>query len=86
MNIKQTLQAWACMAFTRAKKLGYEYVVYKDAPLVRVLDKLFQSECKYCMATRALVFGVGLGLANWYGLALVAVAVGLTLFERICTR
>lgn len=74
----------ACLLFSRAKELGYEHVVYEDAPLVRMLDFLFQSECKYCMATRALVFGVGVGIGGWLGGSLIAVAVGLTFFERFC--
>lgn len=54
----------------------------KSDPLVVLLDFLFSSSCKYCMAVRALVFGVGLGLANWFGVALVALALACTLGEK----
>ena len=78
------LKSLSCKLFCRAKELGYKYVIYQGAPLVRLLDLLFESECKYCMATRALVFGFGLALANLLGVALILVAVGLTAFERFC--
>lgn len=81
---KAKLQALSCKLFARAKELGYKYVIYENAPLVRMLDFLFQSECKYCMATRALVFGVGVGIGGWFGVTLIAIAVGLTFFERFC--
>ena len=81
---KVKFQALACKAFAWAKGKGYQHLIYPGAPLVRVLDFLFQSECKYCMAMRAGVFGFGLALANWLGLALILVAVGLTVFERFC--
>ncbi len=82
--IKAKLQALSCKTFAWAKGKGYKHLVYPGAPLVRLLDFLFESECKYCMATRAAVFGFGLALANWLGLALILVAVGLTFFERFC--
>ena len=78
------IQALSCKLFAQAKELGYKFVIFEGAPLVRLLDFLFQSECKYCMATRAVVFGIGLGLANWFGLGLIIIAVGLTFFERFC--
>lgn len=81
---KSKLQALSCTLFSHAKELGYKFVIYEGAPLVRLLDFLFESECKYCMATRALVFGLGLGLGGWCGVGLIAVAVGLTFFERFC--
>ena len=81
---KTTFQALSCKLFGWAKGQGYKHLVYPGAPLVRLLDFLFQSECKYCMATRAGVFGIGLGLANWFGLGLIVIAVGLTFFERFC--
>lgn len=84
MNLKTTLQSLSCTLFARAKQWGYDYLIYERAPLVRLLDFLFQSECKYCMATRALVFGFGLAFGGWLGAALIAVAVGLTFFERFC--
>lgn len=81
---KAKFQALACKTFAWAKGKGYKYLVYEGAPLVRSLDFLFGSECKYCMATRALVCGIGLGMADWLGLALIVIAVGLTFFERFC--
>ena len=81
---KATFQALACKAFAWAKGKGYQHLVYPGAPLVRSLDFLFGSECKYCMASRALVFGVGLGVGGWIGMGLVAVAVALSVIERFC--
>ena len=54
----------------------------RSDPLVRLLDTLFGSECKYCMAARCLAFGVGLGMFNWLGLILMALAILMTLGER----
>lgn len=61
----------------------------KSAPLVRALDLLFGSECKYCMSVRAFLAGTGVGLSFvgsflsfFFGVALVALAVALTLGER----
>lgn len=60
----------------------------KTDPLVILLDAGFGSECKYCMATRALLFGLGLGLITrldaWsaLGLVLVVTAVALTMGEK----
>lgn len=34
----------------------------KSDPLVIALDFLFGSNCKYCMAVRALIFGFGLAV------------------------
>jgi hypothetical protein len=82
--MKQKLKALSCKLFTYVKEKGYAYLIYERSPLVRLLDFMFQSECKYCMATRALVFGIGLGFGGWIGLSLVVVAVGLTFFERFC--
>lgn len=82
--IKNKLKLLSCKLFAYAKSKGYTHLIYEGAPLVRLLDFLFQSECKYCMATRALVFGLGVGLGGWFGVMLIAVAVGLTFFERFC--
>lgn len=82
--MKQNLIALSCKAFSRMKKWGYDYIVYEGAPLVRWLNKWFGSECKYCMTTRALVCGIGMGMANGLGLALIVIAVGLTFFENFC--
>jgi hypothetical protein len=54
----------------------------KTDPLVVALDWALGSSCKYCMAVRALMFGIGLGLFNVFGLVLMALAVLMTLGER----
>jgi hypothetical protein len=54
----------------------------KTDPLVVALDWAFGSECKYCMAVRALMFGIGLGLFDLFGLVLMALSLLLTLGER----
>ena len=57
----------------------------KDDPLVKVIDYVFGSNCKYCMVIRAVVFGVGAGLlfSFWViGLMLMAGAVAMTLGEK----
>jgi hypothetical protein len=82
--MKTKLKAVACKAFAYFKGKGYQHLIYPGAPIVRSLDFLFGSECKYCMATRALVFGVGLGVGGWIGLSLVASAVVLSVIERFC--
>jgi hypothetical protein len=51
-------------------------------PLVRLYNALIGSSCKYCMATRAGMIGLGVGMFNLYGLALIALAVGFTVGER----
>jgi hypothetical protein len=82
--MKNKLKALSCKLFGWAKNKGYEHLIYPGAPLVKTIDFLFQSECKYCMSLRAMVFGFGLALTNWLGLALILAAVGLTVFERFC--
>jgi hypothetical protein len=54
----------------------------KTDPLVVALDWSLGSSCKYCMAVRALMFGIGLGLFNVFGLVLMALAVLMTFGER----
>jgi hypothetical protein len=54
----------------------------KDDPLVRVIDAIAGSECKYCMGVRLGMIGMGLGLFSWYGLGLIALAILLTLGEK----
>lgn len=60
----------------------------KQAPLVRALDFVAGSECKYCMAVRCLIFGAGLAITAsggvWVvvGLALAAVPVLMAVGER----
>jgi hypothetical protein len=36
----------------------------------------------YCAVVRALLIGLGAGLFNWFGLFLVALAIGLRMGER----
>lgn len=56
--------------------------------LVRLLDALFGSECKYCMAVRCLLIGVGVALpvgGGWCilaGFASAGVAIVMTVGER----
>jgi hypothetical protein len=54
----------------------------KQQPTVRLLDLVVGSECKYCMAVRCLVLGVGIGRMDLWGLVLVVTAIALTLGER----
>lgn len=57
----------------------------KSDPLVRLLDFLAGSECKYCMAVRCLMLGFGLALLFSFplvGLAILALAFLFTLGER----
>lgn len=84
MTIKQHIHALACRAYAAVELFGYAYLVYPNSLLVRVLDKTVGSKCKYCMAVRALIVGFGLGFGGWLGVALVAVAVGLTVIENGC--
>jgi hypothetical protein len=53
-----------------------------DAPLVRILDLLVIGECAYCAVVRALLIGFGVGLFNWFGLALIVIAILLRAGER----
>ena len=53
-----------------------------DAPLVKILDLLVIGSCMYCAVVRALLIGLGVGLFNWFGLLLVALAIGLRMGER----
>jgi hypothetical protein len=54
----------------------------RSDPLVRLLDMLFGSECKYCFAIRCLTFGIGLGMFNFIGLVLMVLSVLVTLGEK----
>jgi hypothetical protein len=54
----------------------------KSDPLVRLLDAIAGSECKYCMAVRAGMIGIGIGLFNCWGLGLIVTAILLTIGER----
>lgn len=53
----------------------------KTDPLVILLDFLFLSQCKYCSISRAIFFGVGLGMANIWGLLLVILVFMMTIGE-----
>lgn len=59
----------------------FKLVNEKTDPLVIVLDFLFLSNCKYCSISRAVVFGIGLGLANVWGLLLIILALIMTIGE-----
>lgn len=78
------LHRFACKVFAAAEEMGYTRLVYPDAPLVRALDAVAGSKCKYCMAVRVGLIGAGLALFNWVGVVLVAIAVGCTVLERRC--
>jgi hypothetical protein len=57
----------------------------KTDPLVRLLDFVAGSECKYCMAVRCLMLGFGsalIFLCPLAGLAILALAFLFTLGER----
>ena len=60
----------------------------KTDPLVRLLDFVAGSECKYCMAVRCLLIGVGVALpvgGGWCilaGFASAGVAIVMTVGER----
>jgi hypothetical protein len=53
-----------------------------DAPLVKILDLFVIGDCAYCAVVRALLIGFGVGIFNWFGLFLVALAIGLRWGER----
>lgn len=53
-----------------------------DAPLVKILDLLVIGDCSYCAVIRALMIGLGIGLFNWFGLVLIALAIALRMGER----
>jgi hypothetical protein len=54
----------------------------KNDPLVIFLDFTTGSSCTYCMATRAVMLGIGIGLFDWYGLSLIALSLIFTLGEK----
>ncbi len=60
----------------------------RSDPLVRLIDAISGSECKYCMGTRLYALGLGSGLVfvgswvTWLGLILMALAILMTLGER----
>ena len=65
-----------------------KFVDSKDDWLVRLIDTLSGSECKYCMGTRLYAIGLGSGLVfvgslvTWLGLGLITLAILMTLGER----
>lgn len=71
------------------RKLYYFWIagfVQPGSPLVQFMDLTLTSECKYCMACRAVLLGVGVTLlfTCWVvGLVLISIAVGLTWGERV---
>lgn len=52
------------------------------SPLVRLLEALVVSGCPYCSAVRAMMFGYGVGLWDWHGLAFIVGAVALNHLEK----
>ena len=62
--------------FERMEELLYE-------PFFRnLLELTLVGGCPYCSALRALIFGIGLGMFSYLGLALMVFAVLLTNLER----
>lgn len=69
--------------FIKLHEFWEEKFLYSlDAPLVKILDLLVIGNCMYCAVVRALLIGLGVGLFNWFGLFLVALAIGLRMGER----
>ena len=62
--------------------LESKFLYSTDAPVVKILDLLVIGECMYCAVIRALLIGLGVGLFNWVGLVLVALAIVLRWGER----
>ena len=54
----------------------------KTDPLVRAIDFIAGSGCKYCMAARMFFVGFGIALWSWVGLGLITLAFLMTLGER----
>ena len=88
MTVFNRLHHRAQQTYAWLEKHWFDKLVYTNSPLVRVLDFTTGSECKYCMATRALILGLGFGLAVSCGLSgavgvvLMLLAVFLTLAEN----
>jgi hypothetical protein len=59
-----------------------KFVDEKTDPLVVLLDFIIGSSCKYCMAVRGIMVGLGLGLFNLFGLGLIALAILFTIAEK----
>ena len=75
-----------CQLYAAAEVLWFSKLVYPGAPLVRLLDWSVGSTCKYCMASRALMVGFGLGLGGVIGYAVAAAGVLLAVVERFCSK
>ena len=82
MNIKNKVKK----LYHTLEVFWFSHLVYTNAPLVRALDATIGSNCKYCMASRGVMLGAGIGLANWVGVLFVLAALILTLFEKVATR
>ena len=92
MSLLQRLEMCAVQSYAWLEKQWFDKLVYTDSPLVRSLDFSIGSECKYCMATRALILGLGYGLTasggvlGYVGAALVLLALLLTLAENFLSK
>ena len=79
------LKAALCRLYNVLDRLWSPLLARADQPLVVFVDLLW-SECRYCLAYRMLVLGVGLGLlfaGVWMvGLWLIGLVVLLVLIER----
>jgi hypothetical protein len=62
--------------------LESKFLYSTDAPVVKILDLLVIGECMYCAVIRALLIGFGVGIFNWFGVLLIALAIGLRWGER----
>lgn len=78
-----SIRTIAKKCYDALEAVWFSKLVYEGAPLVRLLDWAVGSECKYCMACRAFVAGVGITAPHWSGWVLVAGAVALTLLEKL---
>ena len=69
--------------FLGLAKFWHEKFLYSlDAPLIKMLDMFVIGDCAYCAIVRAILIGMGIGLFNWFGLALVLLALGLRWGEK----
>ena len=90
MKTTARLHKLGCRLYAWLEHHWFARLVYECSPLVRMLDATVGSECKYCMACRATMVGVALGLVVadvsfvWVSALLAAAAVVLTFFERTC--
>jgi len=80
------MKNWYCYV----SNIWFASVVASDkSPLVRIMDFLWGSTCKYCMAVRVGIAGFGVAAAIFGGVPatilggfLVALSVALTIGER----